>query len=114
MCLALQLDLLVKQDRMRVMDYLFADHALSNGLAVAALVCCRTDEELDAVIKPELANCITAFDESFTTTMARWWKTGARFDAATWAEKCSFFTLVRTEAKCLRWRSLTNCCLRGA
>lgn len=75
----------------------------SAGSLVAALVCCRTDEELDAVIKPELANRITAFDEDFKTTIARWWNTGARFDAATWAEKCSFFTLVRTSIH--RWRS---------
>ncbi|KAF9567310.1 patatin-domain-containing protein [Agrocybe pediades] len=64
----------------------------SAGGLIAALTCTRTDDELKALLAPELANRITACEEPFTVWFKRFWKTGARFDSVTWARKCTFFT----------------------
>ena len=69
---------------------LSADNA---SATVAALICCRTDEELKVLIVPELAEKITACEDSFKVWSKRMWKTGARFDATDWARKAAFFTL---------------------
>ncbi|KAG9240981.1 acyl transferase/acyl hydrolase/lysophospholipase [Calycina marina] len=64
----------------------------SGGALVAALVATRTDDELKALLVPALAARITACEDSFTTWIPRWWKTGARFDSVEWARKSSWFT----------------------
>ncbi|KAI6047156.1 patatin-domain-containing protein [Pisolithus marmoratus] len=64
----------------------------SAGGLVAALVCTRTDAELHTLLVPELAHKLTACEEPLSVWIARFMKTGARFDSVAWARKCSFFT----------------------
>ena len=59
----------------------------SAGGLVAALVCTRTDAELKQLLRPELANKITACEDPFGVWLKRAWTTGARFDSVTWAKK---------------------------
>jgi predicted acylesterase/phospholipase RssA len=54
----------------------------SAGGIVAALTCTRTDEELKVLLRPELANKITACEDSFSVWFNRFRRTGARFDSA--------------------------------
>lgn len=65
----------------------------SAGGLVAALICTRHDHELDRLLVPELADHITACEESIFTWGPRLWKHGSRFDARQFAEKAQFFTL---------------------
>ncbi|KAG7096913.1 hypothetical protein E1B28_004317 [Marasmius oreades] len=65
----------------------------SAGGLIAALVCCRKDDELESVLVPELANRITACEDPISVWARRAWKTGARFDSVLWARKATFFTL---------------------
>lgn len=62
----------------------------SAGGLVAALVCTHTDEELETLLVPKLADHITACEESMGVWMRRFWKTGARFDTVEWARKVGF------------------------
>ena len=64
----------------------------SGGAIVAALLCTRTDEELEKLLIPALAHRINACSESLSTTARRWWRTGAQFDSLQWARHCSWFT----------------------
>ncbi|QSL65597.1 hypothetical protein MERGE_002910 [Pneumocystis wakefieldiae] len=64
----------------------------SGGALIASLVCTRTDEELMALLVPELSHKITACNDKTLTWLKRWWKTGARFDAVDSAIRCSWFT----------------------
>ncbi|KAF5389099.1 hypothetical protein D9757_004914 [Collybiopsis confluens] len=64
----------------------------SAGGLIAALTCTRTDDELKVLLDPELANRITACEDSFKVWAKRAWKTGARFDSISWARNCTFFT----------------------
>lgn len=64
----------------------------SAGGLIAALVCTHTNAELKQLIRPELADKITACEDPFSTWVRRWWKTGARFSAVEWARKAMFFT----------------------
>ncbi|CED83697.1 patatin-domain-containing protein [Phaffia rhodozyma] len=64
----------------------------SAGALIAALVTTRTDDELKVLLTPQLADRITACEDSIRVWLKRFWKTGARFDTVTWAEKASFFT----------------------
>ena len=64
----------------------------SGGALVASLIATRTDEELKRLMVPALAYRINACSEAITTWLPRWWKTGARFDSITWAQKCAWFT----------------------
>ncbi|KAG2367348.1 acyl transferase/acyl hydrolase/lysophospholipase [Suillus spraguei] len=64
----------------------------SAGGLVAALVCTRTDAELKALLVPELAQKLTACEDTLTIWVKRFWTTGARFDSVAWARKCTFFT----------------------
>ncbi|KAF7301676.1 Patatin-like phospholipase domain-containing protein [Mycena indigotica] len=64
----------------------------SAGGLIAALCCTRTDAELKELLVPQLADKITACEESFSVWGRRLWKTGARFDPLLWARKCAFFT----------------------
>jgi predicted acylesterase/phospholipase RssA len=65
----------------------------SAGALVAALICCRTNEELKSLLVPELANKLTALEDDFKTWSKRFWKTGARFDAVDWARKAMWVTM---------------------
>ncbi|KAH6914879.1 patatin-like phospholipase domain-containing protein [Coprinopsis sp. MPI-PUGE-AT-0042] len=64
----------------------------SAGGLIAAFACCYTDEELRIMLVPEIADRITACEESIDVWVKRFLKTGARFDSVAWAKKCSFFT----------------------
>ena len=59
----------------------------SAGGLIAALVCTRTDAELQRILVPELANRITACEEPIQVWSKRFWATGARFDSVLWARK---------------------------
>ncbi|KAG0234523.1 hypothetical protein BGW41_001122 [Actinomortierella wolfii] len=64
----------------------------SAGALLAALVGCRTDEELDEVLVPQLAHKFTACNENIFTWFPRVLKHGARFDAEDWARKVQWVT----------------------
>jgi hypothetical protein len=68
----------------------------SAGGLVAALVCTRKDDELKALLVPELAHKITACEEPFEVWFKRFWKTGARFDSVTWARKVCGLRMIIT------------------
>lgn len=63
----------------------------SGGALVAAMVATRTNEELKQLLVPALAYKIKACSEPISTWVARWWKTGARFDSLDWARQCSWW-----------------------
>ncbi|KTW32442.1 uncharacterized protein T551_00532 [Pneumocystis jirovecii RU7] len=71
----------------------------SGGALIASLVCTRTDEELMALLVPELSRKITACHEKTFVWLKRWWKTGARFDAVDCAIRCTWFTRGSTTFK---------------
>lgn len=64
----------------------------SAGGLVAALVCTRTDAELKTLLVPELAQKLTACEDTLTVWIKRFWTTGARFDSVAWARKVSRHT----------------------
>jgi predicted acylesterase/phospholipase RssA len=64
----------------------------SAGGLIAALVCVRTDEELEQVLTPELHTRLTACSDPFPVWFSRWWKSGARFDACDWSRKLQWIT----------------------
>ncbi|KAF5333347.1 hypothetical protein D9611_002486 [Ephemerocybe angulata] len=66
----------------------------SAGGLIAAFMCCYTDEELRVMLVPEIADRITACEESVDVWIKRFMKTGARFDSvAKFTDiQCSFFT----------------------
>ncbi|KAA1089655.1 hypothetical protein PGT21_026173 [Puccinia graminis f. sp. tritici] len=65
----------------------------SAGALVAAFLCTHTDEELDRLLVPEIADMITACEDPISVWLPRMIKTGARFDTVLWAKKSSFFTM---------------------
>lgn len=64
----------------------------SAGGLVAALVCTRTDDELKELLVPELADKLTACEDSILVWLRRFIRTGARFDTLQWARKATFWT----------------------
>lgn len=64
----------------------------SGGGLIAALACTRTDEELKQLLVPELAKKITACEDPWYVWVPRFIRTGARFDAVSWASKSCYFT----------------------
>ncbi|KAF9583494.1 hypothetical protein BGW38_009339 [Lunasporangiospora selenospora] len=64
----------------------------SAGALLAALVCCRTDDELLEVLTPEVAPKFTACADGFLTWFPRLIRKGARFDAEDWARKAQWVT----------------------
>ncbi|KAG8907025.1 hypothetical protein FRB99_005545 [Tulasnella sp. 403] len=64
----------------------------SAGGLIAALVCTHTDDELQQLLVPELADKITGCEETISVWAKRVWRTGARFDPVDWARKGAFFT----------------------
>lgn len=65
----------------------------SAGGLVATLLCTRTNDELKQLLVPELADKITAMEDTFRTWFKRFRETGARFSAVQWARKAMFFTM---------------------
>ncbi|KAF9125514.1 hypothetical protein BGW39_007337 [Mortierella sp. 14UC] len=64
----------------------------SAGALMAALTCCRTDEELNEVLVPELAHKFTACADNIFTWLPRVLRKGTRFDAEDWARKAQWVT----------------------
>lgn len=67
----------------------------SAGSLIAALICVRTDDELRAVLRPELSSKLTACGNPTShilTTLKRILKLGVLFDADEWAEKTQWIT----------------------
>ncbi|KAG0360566.1 hypothetical protein BGZ54_009483 [Gamsiella multidivaricata] len=64
----------------------------SAGALLAALVCCRTDKELNEVLVPELSHKFTACADNIFTWLPRLLKKGARFDSEDWARKMQWVT----------------------
>ncbi|KAF9103584.1 hypothetical protein BGX27_010504 [Mortierella sp. AM989] len=64
----------------------------SAGALIAALVGCRTDDELSEVLVPELSKKFTACNENIFTWLPRVLRKGARFDAEDWARKTQWIT----------------------
>lgn len=66
----------------------------SGGGLVAALVCTRTNEELNQLLDPDvLAPKITACWEKFPYWFIRYLRTSARFDSIDWARRAQWFTM---------------------
>ena len=65
----------------------------SAGGLIAALTCTRHDAELKRLLVPELADRITACEDSILKWGPRVWRTGARFDSRAFAQKAQFFTM---------------------
>jgi predicted acylesterase/phospholipase RssA len=63
----------------------------SGGALVAGLVATRTNDELKQLLVPALAARITACEDGISIWLKRYWRTGARFDAVSWAKKCAWF-----------------------
>jgi len=60
----------------------------SAGALVGSMVCCRTDEELPEVFRPEVEAIVaTACGESLFVKFSRFWKTGYLFDDEQWKAK---------------------------
>ncbi|KAF9428365.1 hypothetical protein BGZ94_002627 [Podila epigama] len=64
----------------------------SAGALMAALVCTRTDEELNEVLVPKLAHKFTACADNIFTWLPRFIHRGSRFDAEDWARKAQWVT----------------------
>ncbi|KAF9987580.1 hypothetical protein BGZ65_003012 [Modicella reniformis] len=64
----------------------------SAGALIAALVGCRTDQELNEVLVPDLAYKFTACSDGFLTWFPRLLRKGSRFDAEDWARKLQWVT----------------------
>ncbi|KAI8903519.1 acyl transferase/acyl hydrolase/lysophospholipase [Gorgonomyces haynaldii] len=68
----------------------------SAGCMIACLIGTRTDDELKDIIKPELADKITACETSYLERFRMLIKTGAMFDFDVWHEKFQYFSLGST------------------
>ncbi|KAF9391950.1 hypothetical protein CPB97_004819 [Podila verticillata] len=64
----------------------------SAGALLAALVCCRTDDELNEVLVPEVSRKFTACADNIFTWFPRLIQKGSRFDAEDWARKAQWVT----------------------
>lgn len=63
----------------------------SAGSLMGAIVCTRTDEELNEILKPELAKRINVCQGSWASKIARYVKTGAIFDSQEWCREAMWF-----------------------
>jgi predicted acylesterase/phospholipase RssA len=71
----------------------------SAGSLIAAVVCCRTDDELKhEVYHPDhhMADLIECCSDSFIVKTTRFLQTGSVFDAQVWFRKLSWFCKVFT------------------
>ncbi|KAI8913778.1 acyl transferase/acyl hydrolase/lysophospholipase [Powellomyces hirtus] len=65
----------------------------SAGSLIAALICCRTDQELvDEVFVPSIHKILTACDVPYMERAKRMYKTGAMFDHREWYQKVMLAT----------------------
>jgi predicted acylesterase/phospholipase RssA len=64
----------------------------SAGSLMGAIVCTRTDEELNEILNPELEKRINICQDSWATKLARFAKTGAIFDVEQWCREAMWFT----------------------
>ncbi|KAI8364060.1 acyl transferase/acyl hydrolase/lysophospholipase [Blakeslea trispora] len=63
----------------------------SAGSLMSAIVCTRTDEELNEILNPALARRINICQDSWKTMILRFIKTGAVFDAEQWCREAMWF-----------------------
>lgn len=63
----------------------------SAGSLMGAIVCTRTDEELNEILNPELANRINICKGSWLKKFTRYMKTGACFDSEEWCREAMWF-----------------------
>ncbi|KAI8997698.1 acyl transferase/acyl hydrolase/lysophospholipase [Pilobolus umbonatus] len=63
----------------------------SAGSLMGAIVCSRTDEELDEILRPELAQRINICAGSWGTRLKSLATTGALFDATAWCKEAMWF-----------------------
>ncbi|KAI8889655.1 patatin-domain-containing protein [Backusella circina FSU 941] len=64
----------------------------SAGSLMGAIVCTRTNEELNEILNPELEKRINICQDSWATKLVRFAKTGAIFDAEQWCREAMWFT----------------------
>lgn len=63
----------------------------SAGSLMSAIVCTRTDEELNEILNPELAQRIRICQDSWPKKMTRFVTTGALFDSEQWCREAMWF-----------------------
>ncbi|RCH81365.1 hypothetical protein CU098_000335 [Rhizopus stolonifer] len=63
----------------------------SAGSLMSAIVCTRTDEELNEILNPALAKRIQICQDSWKTMFIRFMKTGAVFDSEQWCREAMWF-----------------------
>ncbi|KAI8346367.1 acyl transferase/acyl hydrolase/lysophospholipase [Choanephora cucurbitarum] len=63
----------------------------SAGSLMSAIVCTRTDEELNEILNPALAKRIRVCQDSWKTMFLRFIKTGAVFDSEQWCREAMWF-----------------------
>jgi predicted acylesterase/phospholipase RssA len=63
----------------------------SAGSLMSAIVCTRTDEELNEILNPELAQRIRICQDSWARKMTRFVTTGALFDSEQWCREAMWF-----------------------
>ncbi len=65
----------------------------SAGSVIGAMICTRTDEELENDLKPEvLTPKMSIFASSWMDRWTRWWKYGTMFDQEDWMSRVKWFT----------------------
>ncbi|KAG2229866.1 acyl transferase/acyl hydrolase/lysophospholipase [Thamnidium elegans] len=63
----------------------------SAGSLMGAIVCTRTDEELNEILNPELAKRINICQGTWASKVARYFTTGAIFDSQEWCREAMWF-----------------------
>lgn len=63
----------------------------SAGSLMGAIVCTRTDEELNEILNPELARRINICQGSWAQKFTRYIRTGALFDSQEWCKEAMWF-----------------------
>lgn len=63
----------------------------SAGSLMGAIVCTRTDEELNEILNPELAKRINICQGTWASKIARYFTTGAIFDSQEWCREAMWF-----------------------
>ncbi|KAI9260158.1 acyl transferase/acyl hydrolase/lysophospholipase [Sporodiniella umbellata] len=63
----------------------------SAGSLMGAIACTRSNEELNEIINPRLADRIRICSDSWTTRLARLVKTGSLFDVENWCREAMWF-----------------------
>ena len=63
----------------------------SAGSLMGAIVCTRSNEELDEILNPQLAERIRICSESWSTMLLRFFNKGALFDPQRWCREAMWF-----------------------